>query len=249
MTEAAIKPAVRFGVTLDSVISTLLSGTIALGAALSCYVVLHVSLGTVFSCVFIVGLISIAFGASARTALQNIILSIVLAIAATTPILLALVDRPTTTGATFQLVLLCMVIGLFLLTLTQLLSRLIGRAIAPVLVLIVWLAWMTWPVWMSQAFATPIGVWTIDHLFAHQPLMAISGAFPQMGDWSHTPIAYKYLTNLGQDVLYARPTSAWSAIVSHGVLAIALLFLELGIGQRLKRAAINRPVSASPIDA
>jgi uncharacterized membrane protein len=249
MTEAAIKSAGRFGVTLDSVVITLLSGTIALGAALSCYAVLHVSLGTVFSSVFMVGLISIAFGESARTLLQAVILSIVLAIASTMPILLALVDRPTTIGATFQLLLLCMVVGLFLLTFTQLLSHFLGHAIAAAVVLIVWLAWMTWPVWMSQAFATPIGVWTIDHLFVHQPLMAISGAFPQMGDWSHTPFAYKYLTNLGQDVLYARPTSAWSAIVSHGVLAIVLLFLEVGTGRRLKRAVVSRPVSASPVDA
>lgn len=246
MTGTQTKPAnrLRLAIPLHSAVLVLLSGFVALSAALVCYLLLQVSLGTIFASIFIVSLISIALSTSTPTFVQATLLAVTVSISSIAPILLALVDRLATTAATFQLLLLCIVISLLLLTGAQLLSRLLGRAIAPAIVLLLWLLWLTYPVWMSHAFATPIGVWTIDHLFAHHPLMAISGAFAPMEDWSHAPIAYKYLTNLGQDVLYARPASAWRAIASHGVLAIAVSILQL----RLQRRS-DRKISCAPINA
>lgn len=103
-------------------------------------------------------------------------------------------------------------------------------AFAQTLVLLAWMAWMTWPVWLGPLWPHASAAPWLNRLLPFNPVAAIGGAMIDLGDWTHQPIAYKYLVNLGQDVPYEPPTSAWPAIVAHGVAAI---LLSLSLGERL----------------
>jgi hypothetical protein len=87
------------------------------------------------------------------------------------------------------------------------------------------IAWLTWPVWMASLWADPAVARWLDPLVAIHPLLAINGAGLDLGPWSHAPIAYRYLLNLGQDVPYALPGSAWRAVATHAGAGAVLLGL------------------------
>ena len=85
------------------------------------------------------------------------------------------------------------------------------------------IAWLTWPIWMAPHWTNPAVARLLDPLVAVHPLLAINGAGLDLGPWSHAPIAYRYLLNLGQDVPYAMPSSAWPAVAVHALTAAVLL--------------------------
>lgn len=207
------------GVSLDVVVAALLGMFITLVLALVAYSLLDVSLGTVFAAVFLASLFAIGMAEVVTNVREWGVVSVVVALASTAPILLGIFDRPGLALAGAQLVLLCLALAGTMIATVRAVSRLTGHAAAAALVVVVGLAWFTWPVWMSPYFDSRVGAFFVDHLLAHQPLFAIGGAYHVMGDWTHAPIAYDHLTNLGQDVMFAPPTHAWAAIASHAVLA------------------------------
>lgn len=207
------------GVSLVTIVATLLGTFITLVLALVAYSLLDVSLGTVFAAVFLASLFAIGMAEVVTNVREWAVVSVAIALASTAPILLGIFDRPGLALAGAQLVLLCLVLAGTMIATVRAVSRLTGHAAAAALVVVVGLAWFTWPVWMSPYFDSRVGAFFVDHLLDHQPLFAIGGAYRVMGDWTHAPIAYDHLTNLGQDVMFAPPTHAWSTIASHAVLA------------------------------
>jgi len=62
----------------------------------------------------------------------------------------------------------------------------------------------------------------LDRLLPFNPLAAVGGVLIDLGDWTHMPIAYTHLVNLGQDVPYDPPASAWPAIIAHASAAVMI---------------------------
>jgi hypothetical protein len=85
------------------------------------------------------------------------------------------------------------------------------------------LAWLTWPVRLSPHLTGASAETTVKYLTWIHPLFAVNRVLANLGAWSHFPIAYRYLTTLGQDVPYTLPTSIWPATILH--LAIGFLCL------------------------
>jgi len=217
------------GVSLAAIVAALLCGSVALIASLIVYALIDVTLGTVFASVFIAGLVSVAVGPLARNWREVVLLSLSVALASSLILLLGLFDQPRLAMPAVQLVSFLIAFSGAIVSVTSLLSRGVGESAARGPVTIVLLAWLTWPVWMSPAFGTSLGTWMIDHAFAYQPLMALNGAYHVLGDWSHSDIAYKYFTNLGQDVLFEMPPHAWHSTILHGTIAFiatALIALQ-----------------------
>jgi hypothetical protein len=95
----------------------------------------------------------------------------------------------------------------------------VAPAIAATLTSIVALLWMTWPVWMSHALTQT----RVDWLVWPHPLLAINGVLEHLGAWDHSPIAYRQLTILNQDIPFRLPTSVIPTAVSHALLGALLL--------------------------
>ena len=106
------------------------------------------------------------------------------------------------------------------------------------------MAWLTWPIWMAPHWTNPAAAPWLDAMLPYQPLLAINAPAIALGPWSHQPIAYRYLLNLGQDVPYALPSSAWPAIFAHTVLAVLLITTGTYHCRRVARfdGNLSRPV-------
>jgi hypothetical protein len=102
----------------------------------------------------------------------------------------------------------------------------IAPTFASAIATILALAWLTWPVWLSPRLTGPSAATTVKYLTWMHPLFAVNGVLTNLGAWSHLPIAYRYLTTLGQDVPYALPTSIWPAALVHLVLGIAVAWVS-----------------------
>ncbi|MGF1635281.1 MAG: hypothetical protein ACFCVE_15640 [Phycisphaerae bacterium] len=131
-------------------------------------------------------------------------------------------------GTWFVLVLLPYTLGLLLVGLTCGLRRL-GLPVAAAVpgVQVAAFAWLSWPVWLAGALAgggERLGVW----LAAAPPPFAVAAALQT--DITHRPWAYE-LMNIGQDVFFATPGTAWWAVGAQaviGVLLMGLLFIPAG---------------------
>ncbi|HEY0009391.1 MAG TPA: hypothetical protein VGB55_11750, partial [Tepidisphaeraceae bacterium] len=110
------------------------------------------------------------------------------------------------------------------------------------------LAWLTWPIWMGPYWTNPRVARVLDPLVPYQPLLAANGAYAMLGEWAHQPIAYRYLTNLGQDVFYALPASAWPSALAHTLAALALLMIETALRLVAQPSTddVQRGVGVSP---
>ncbi len=201
--------------------ASLLCGGTALLASLGVYALIDVTLGTVFASAFVAGLVSIAAGPTARNVREVALVSAAIAIGASAVLLLAISDQPSLAWPGVQLLSLLVMLSAMTISATGALSRLIGEAVARAMMTIALLAWLAGPAWFSPWFGTPMGAWMIDHAFAYHPLMSLNGAYSALGDWSHSPIAYKHLTNLGQDVLFDLPPNVWKSAALHGAIALA----------------------------
>lgn len=200
-------------------VSFCLSIAVALALGLVIYNLLDVSLGSIFSILFVSGLLGIGFNEFAKTFRTWMFLSFSLSVGCCSPMILGMGFIGYTLGDILGFVLMTWTVCGGMMSMTLGLGRWIGHGPGSGLSLTLFLGWLTWPVWMSPYFHTPWGQWCVDHLLDYQPLFALSSLFPEMGDWSHAPIAYAYLTNLGQDVMYALPPGVGKGLVFHGVLA------------------------------
>jgi len=99
----------------------------------------------------------------------------------------------------------------------------ITPTIAATFTSIIALAWMTWPVWLSHAMTQTLVNWLVP---AH-PLFAINGVLEHLGAWDHSPIAYRYLTILNQDIPFELPKSILPATTVHLMLGVPLLLPQL----------------------
>jgi len=81
------------------------------------------------------------------------------------------------------------------------------------------LLWLTWPVWLARVVDAKLAAW----LVAPHPLLSMNGVLPQLGIWTERPIAYRYLTTLGQDVPYQLPPGIATGVFIHLILG-GLLF-------------------------
>lgn len=86
-------------------------------------------------------------------------------------------------------------------------------------------AWLSCPIWLSHTFQGGSGQKIANWLVAVHPLFAINGTLASLGAWPEQSLAY-HLTNLGQDVSYALPSSIWPSVVFHGIIAMALAVLD-----------------------
>lgn len=97
--------------------------------------------------------------------------------------------------------------------------------------------WLTWPIWMSHAVGGAFGQSWVNRLTSLHPLLAMNGALPSAGPWTQQSIAYQ-LTNLGQDVYYAFPSTVWSCVIFQISIAIGFALLAgtgIAILHRLQR--------------
>jgi hypothetical protein len=99
----------------------------------------------------------------------------------------------------------------------------IPAAVAATITSVVALLWMTWPVWMSSWLTQN----RVDLLVPAHPLLAINGVLEHLGSWDHSPIAYRQLTILNQDIPFRLPTSIIPATILHLVIGSLLLIPRL----------------------
>ncbi len=115
-------------------------------------------------------------------------------------------------------------------SLARLLSRTgLDSLYAAVLAVFIGIAWLTSPVWLSHVF--PAHDWLVTWLVPPHPLFALNGIlhFPV---WTERTLAYRYLTNLGQDVSFAVPPSILPCIATHGAIALLCLVVTRNRGPR-----------------
>ena len=107
-------------------------------------------------------------------------------------------------------------------------ERWLGRTIAIAWVSVGWLTWTLSPVTAGSAGSDPwIAEWDVRILAIH-PLPMLNRLDTTAGDWTHQPIAYHWLTRLGQSVPFEWPSSGWLFVSVHGVvIAFGLLAVRL----------------------
>ncbi|GIW76005.1 MAG: hypothetical protein KatS3mg104_1068 [Phycisphaerae bacterium] len=208
-------------------LSLCLAITLAMTLGLVIYCLLDVSLGSIFSILFVSGLLGIGLNELAKNLGIGTVFSFSVSVGCCSPMILGLGSVGYTLRDILGFVLMTWVICCGMMSMTQGIGRLIGYGPGGGLLLTLFLGWMTWPVWMSPYFHTLWGQWCIDHLLGYQPLFAVASLFPEMGDWTHAPIAYARLTNLGQDVLYAYPSGPGKSVALHTGLAVVGMLIAL----------------------
>lgn len=217
-------PSRRFSVSLQTILVGIAAGLISLGSALVAYLWLEFSLGFVFAAPVCAMLVALPLAGASSDCRTSLAFACVIALGTATPVCLAATGYAGFASASLQLAMLCFAAALLAIEGVRLMARGgVHPAIPGAVVLVLSAAWMSLPVWMSPHFSEPWGEWVIDHLLAYQPLIALNGAFAPLGDWSHQPLAYTWLTSLGQDVPFAFPPNAWRCVAGH--LAIGLLAL------------------------
>jgi hypothetical protein len=112
--------------------------------------------------------------------------------------------------------------GVAMLLVRVRIAPIFASAVTTILALI----WLTWPVWLSPHLTGSNANTTVKYLTWIHPLFAINGVLANLGTWSHLPIAYRYLTTLGQDIPYTLPTSVWPAALLHVVVGAAVAWVS-----------------------
>ena len=86
-----------------------------------------------------------------------------------------------------------------------------------VLTVLALFAWLLWPVWLAPSLVGVIGSGSLPSAVTTlHPSFAAGASIG--GNWPESAWGYK-LTPLGQDLVYASPTSAWPAVMTHLVVA------------------------------
>lgn len=116
----------------------------------------------------------------------------------------------------------------------------VPSAMARTFAMLLLLAWLTLPVWLSPYWSSgPL----LDRLLDAHPLLAINSIYDELGDWTHSPLAYNRLTNLNQDVPFALPASIGWCVGIHAVLSIALIAVEMMIHRIRRPATATLPIA------
>ena len=117
-------------------------------------------------------------------------------------------------------------------------------SLASVVTTILTLAWLTWPIWLSPALVSHERA--LGWLCWLHPVLAMNSIVRHLGLWGSpmggSDLAYRFLTNLNQDVAYPKTRSIWPCVSLHLLIGMPLL----GVGMLLGRLKAYRtsPVSA-----
>jgi len=228
----AVLPAITFG---------------ALAAVLS-YRAAGPSLGLFIGPVVLAAVLTPALAAAVATLVQRVVLAGAYASATAAVWLYAAATGAITLG---QWGVCVLVLFTFVLAIAGLVA-LLGRTRLPpsgsvALVTLVALAWLTWPIWLLPQFerTTPAADHPTDGeprmrhiesianaLGAANPFFAINTPVRHFQDWPHKDIAYRYLTDLGEDFAFtAFPNATWS-ILLHGLIGAGALAGARGWGRQ-----------------
>lgn len=107
------------------------------------------------------------------------------------------------------------------------------RTLARALVGLVMAGAITSPVWLGTLLHRMSSPWLVETLCNVHVLLVMNAKLPALDYWTQQPLAYKYLTNLGQDVAYApAKTILWTLLV-HGAAGL------LGLVRRRESSTVN----------
>jgi hypothetical protein len=212
--------------------SVSLLATLSLGGTFAGYALLGDSLGLPLLLPFTVPTIAV-FAATADTpARRDLVSTAIIAVAGTLPLFFV-----HGVGMVLAAAALLVAAAFAAAGAARLLLRLrCPESVARCLTLTTLTAWLTWPVWLGVAWTDPAVAARLHPLVPYQPLLAVNGSFVPLGEWAHQPLAYKYLTNLGQDVFYAMPPTAWPAAAVHAAFAAACFGIE-GLLARVRKTS------------
>jgi len=115
-------------------------------------------------------------------------------------------------------------LDLLLLAFQLTLTAASGLLPAPLVTLLA-IAWLSWPIWLAT-FLRGVSPRTIYWLVQTYPPLVTNGVLTWEPPWSERSLAYRWLTNLNQDVMYQLPTSAWRAIVFMLLVAGGLMLVS-----------------------
>lgn len=96
------------------------------------------------------------------------------------------------------------------------------------------IAWFTVPVWASRLFLSASGETLAGFVTKYHPVFALNRVMLDSGAWTHRPMAYQFLTNLGQDVAYTLPDSIAPCVLLHITAGAVGWCVRLG-GRRIAR--------------
>jgi hypothetical protein len=123
--------------------------------------------------------------------------------------LVAAVGSDTTIAQWFLAYLLLLSFALALWGIAAMLARWIDAVVASAITVALGLLWLTCPIWLTHTSAT-------RYISLH-PLFALNAILKNLGIWTEHGLAYRVLTNLGQDVPYALP-NPWVVMATHAIL-------------------------------
>ena len=91
---------------------------------------------------------------------------------------------------------------------------------------------LSWPVWAAQVLLHVNTDRWLQWLINLSPTFALNAQIAPSDPFTHRPLMYR-LANLGQDISYAMPGSAWPSIVLHTAIA----FVGFAAGRVVRRLA------------
>ncbi|MGN6628097.1 MAG: hypothetical protein ACTHLN_15875 [Tepidisphaeraceae bacterium] len=200
------------------VVETLPQAVYSLALVLAGRVLLGPTLGSIFFA-YLVGCWGSVMGLGRRT------VTLRSAVAGCFAAMMGVADLGSLHAATLVLILL-LISAAFLGSSQRLLMRCgLPEVVARAMVIIGGFIYVGWPMYLAGAWTDGRVSSILDRLTSYHPLLVMNGLYPELGDWTHRPIAYRYLFNLGQDVPFALPASAWPLIwlLMTGVVGIAMI--------------------------
>lgn len=204
------------------VVETLPQAVYSLALVLAGRVLLGPTLGSIFFA-YLVGCWGSIMGLGSRSVAHRS------AIAGCFAAMVGVADLGSLHAATLLLILL-LISAAFLVSSRRLLMRCgLPEVVARALVVIGGLIYLGWPMYLARAWTNGRVSGLLDGLTSYHPLLVMNGLYPELGDWTHRPIAYRYLVNLGQDVPFALPASAWPLIWMMMTAVVGMTIIAIGI--------------------
>ncbi len=128
-------------------------------------------------------------------------------------------------------------------------AGLLARIHIPSAVVVIFsLAWLSWPIWLAPALRGRASAEkVVAGLVAVNPTFAIQGSLLQSFPvpWAQYRIAYR-LTNIGDDIPYQMPTSVFSCVLLHGIIAIIAMLAAHWRPARTAARPEHPPADQSP---
>ncbi len=218
-------PVKKTGVRLVFAACALLLLAMALFAILLIYSSIYLSLGLVFATIPIAIALAIPAALVVVGRREIVIFALLLSICLTAPILVARWDL---WRSDLQLFLLLLSVVILIASFVRLLLCWMDRSFVMSIILLLALVWMTFPIWAARLMPGHANdQWLIVLLNIH-PTIGLNAAYLSLGEWAHQRIAYRWLTNLGQDVSYLMPFGqALYSILFHSFLSIMFFIIPI----------------------